>query len=373
MLNDNAILAYNTILQRPTAGIATCFLNIMEHSVIDRLAGMPVGSYKKNPEDVYIAMQKAIGVSLLDQYIPDNPLSMGDNGYEVTEYATNTGTTSIYMDGLPINSPEDVCCHIENIAIPRLYESIGSFNEKQRITDIISTEDYISKKLGPSILKTGYGFIGFPAFSYGDYGYVNYFSAYALYPDIIEKYFSVQADYWLLNNKAVLKAYKKAGFAPYYRLDHDMADSRGTLTSIKSLENIWLPYFSKALDPIFKSDIKAIWHCDGNLSQLIPILLEAGVKGFQGFQYEDGMDYEKICKMKTRDGEDLLIIAGVSVTRTLPMGKPSDVVDELKFLVENGPKNGLILGASSSIAPGTPWENISVLVDGLNYYRIHGR
>jgi hypothetical protein len=85
------------------------------------------------------------------------------------------------------------------------------------------------------------------------------------------------------------------------------------------------------------------------------------------------MDYERICRMKDREGRDLLIIAGSSVTRTLPHGTPADVKRELAWLVEHGPKTGLFLGASSSIAPGTPYENIRTLQEGLQYYRAHGR
>ncbi len=107
--------------------------------------------------------------------------------------------------------------------------------------------------------------------------------------------------------------------------------------------------------------------------EMVPRLIEAGLGGFQGFQYEDGMDYEKICAMKTCDGEDLIIIAGVSVTVTLPKGTPADVKKEMAWLVEKGPKKGLFLGCSSSIAPGVPWENIQVLIEGFRYYREHGR
>ena len=85
------------------------------------------------------------------------------------------------------------------------------------------------------------------------------------------------------------------------------------------------------------------------------------------------MDYEKICKMKTRDGGDLFIIGGVSVTTTLPHGKPADVQRELRWLVENGPPVGLMLGCSSSIAPGVPIENLRTLIEGFRYYREHGR
>jgi hypothetical protein len=107
--------------------------------------------------------------------------------------------------------------------------------------------------------------------------------------------------------------------------------------------------------------------------EMVPRLIEAGIRGFQGFQYEDGMDYEKICGMTDRDGEPLFIIAGVSVTRTLPFGSADDVRKELDWLVEKGPKQGLMLGGSSSIVPGTSRENIKTLMEGLNYYRAHGR
>jgi uroporphyrinogen decarboxylase len=136
---------------------------------------------------------------------------------------------------------------------------------------------------------------------------------------------------------------------------------------------MWLPHLDRCLDPLRKAGVRMIWHCDGNLMALVPRLLEIGLKGFQGFQYEDGMDYPAICRMRDREGEGLTIIAGVSVTRTLPRGTPQDVRRELAWLVEHGPRTGLLLGCSSSVAPGVPWENLQALVEGLLYYRDHGR
>ena len=121
------------------------------------------------------------------------------------------------------------------------------------------------------------------------------------------------------------------------------------------------------------TDVAMIWHCDGNLMQMVPRLLDVGLAGFQGFQYEDGMDYEKICRMRSKKGEALIIFGGVSVTRALPFGTPAGVRRELAWLVEHGPATGLFLGASSSVAPGVPWENIRTFVEGLQYYRTHGR
>ncbi|NLA52697.1 MAG: hypothetical protein GX860_11365, partial [Alcaligenaceae bacterium] len=188
--------------------------------------------------------------------------------------------------------------------------------------------------------------------------------AYALYPELMEKHFSLQADLAVLRNRATAKAYQLGGFPPICRLDHDMADSRGTLVDIRSLDKIWFPHFERSIAPMLDADVKLIWHCDGNLMDMVPRLLEVGLVGFQGFQYEDGMDYPKICSMKTKDGRDLIIWAGVSVTRTLPFGKPSDVKKELEWVVENGPRTGLFIGATSTVVPGTPWENIKTLIEG---------
>jgi uroporphyrinogen decarboxylase len=157
------------------------------------------------------------------------------------------------------------------------------------------------------------------------------------------------------------------------RLDHDMADSRSTLVDIHSLDNIWFSNLVKSIQPFLDAGIRLLWHCDGNLMEMVPRLIEAGISGFQGFQYEDGMDYEKICRMTDRDGNPLMIWAGVSVTRTLPMGTVDDVKKEMKWLVANGPRTGLFLGGSSSITPGTNHDNIKTLIEGLKYYREHGR
>ncbi len=368
-----AQLALDTYYQRPVRGIPNWFLNVMEHSHIERIAGAQPGDYVRKPEETYRAMQIALGTCLMDQYIPDNPLSMGSCGYEGAAHGATTGAEQIIVDGMVIDSPEAVVEHMEKSVFPGLRAALADFDEDARVRQIIEQEESIQERIGPTMLKSGHGFIGFPGLAYGAYGYVNYFCAYALYPEVMEKHFSLQADLALANNRAAARAYKEAGLPPLYRLDHDMADSRGTLVRIDTLDKFWFPHFARCLEPVLKAGVKLIWHCDGNLMQMVQRLLDVGLAGFQGFQYEDGMDYEKICRMKTRDGDDLIIFAGVSVTRTLPHGTPDDVKNEMRWLVENGPKTGLFLGASSSIAPGVPWESMEVLIEGLKYYREHGR
>ena len=373
-LSESQQLALDTILRKPTRGIGIWQINPMEWRMIDRLAGVPEGTYRRDPVPTYRDMLINSGCCMLDQWIPENPLTMGAHGYEEDRKRTaTTGAERIVLDGREIREPEDVAAHMEEIEFPRLRKDMEDFDLDALVRDVIAGEREMQAEMGSGILKAPHDLAGFPRLRYGAYGYANYFMAYALYPDLMEQDFRLQADCALIRNRAVARAYAEGGFVPYMRLDHDIADDRGTLMDIASLDRIWFPHFARCLEPLVEAGITMIWHCDGNLMQMVPRLLECGLKGFQGFQYEHGMDYEQICRMKTGDGEDLLIIGGVSVTTTLPFGTPADVKREMAWLVEHGPKQGLFLAASSSIAPGVPWENLKVLTEGFLHYRTHGR
>ncbi len=370
---STARLALDTICREAVEGIPTWLIHVMEHAMIDRLAGAPEGAYLREPEPTYLTMQRAFGVCMLDQYLWDNPLTMGSEGYCGAERGATTGGGPPVLDGIVIDGPEAVVEHLERHAFPALQRAEAEFDEGQCAAEILHHEAGMQERIGPTMLKGGYGFVMFPVFAYGAYGYAAYFAAYALYPDVMERHFALQADLAIRNNRAAAKAYQEGGLPPIYRLDFDMADSRGTLVSMESLERIWFPHFARSLEPLLRAGVQLIWHCDGNLMEMVPRLLDVGLAGFQGFQYEDGMDYARICRMRTRDGRTPLIIAGVSVTRTLPMGTPDDIRQELRWLVENGPPTGLFLGGSSSITPGVPLANLLALREGLEYYRTHGR
>ncbi len=373
----NAQLALDTIAMRPTRGIPTWILNDMQWSHLEELSGNPPGSYPREPVRVYREFSLAAGVCYIDQWIPDNPLSMRDQGYgDGTARGATTGAEEIVRDGMVIDSPEAAIAHMERVLFPQWEQWRRDLeaNADAHVRNLIAGEMTVQQLFGMNMLKGPYGgFFTFPGFLYGHYGYANYFMAYALYPEVIERGFKLHADAAEVFNRLGARAIIEGGLPRLLRLDHDMADSRGTLVDVKSLDALWFPHFARSIQPLLDAGIRLIWHCDGNLMQMVPRLLECGLGGFQGFQYEDGMDYEAICRMTTRDGGPLFIIGGVSVTRTLPHGTPADVKREIDWLVANGPEVGFILGCSSSIAPGVPLANMKTLIEGFAYYREHGR
>lgn len=371
-----AKLGLDVIEGKAVKGIPAWLINPMEHAHIDRLAGEPEGSYRKNPVPVYTKMLLNSGCSLIDQFIPDNPLSMGSHGYEEdakTRENATAGNKEIILDGMKIDTPEAMVEHMQKFYFPALKKKIEGYDIETVIERIVALEISEQAKLGSEMLKVPYAHQDFPRLAYGTYGYENYFMGFALFPDIIQEQFKLEAEYAAKSNTALARAHTEGGLPKLLRLDHDMADQKGTLVDIKVLDKIWFPHFASSIKPLIKAGVKLIWHCDGYLMEMFPRLLECGLSGFQGFQYEYGMEYLKICKMKTKTKEEPFIIAGVSVTTTLPFGKPEDIKKEMKFLVENGPKQGLVLGGSSSIAPGVSWENMKVFTEGLRYYREQGR
>ena len=372
-----ARLAWDTLAGRPTDGIPAWMVHVMDIPLMEEWTGRAEGDYARDPDGVYLQFQEQAGACFIDQYLSRNPLTMGQHGFEASaRRGATTGAEQIVLDGMAIESPEDVVEHMERFVFPRRERQVRSYPSDQagRAQRLIDAEVALQTRFGPGLLKGPYSdFQELPRLGYGQYGYVNYLSAYALYPEVMEQDFRTQADLAALYNADAARAIVEGGLPRMVRLDHDMADSRGTLVNVASLDRIWFPHFARAVQPFLDAGVRLIWHCDGNLMQMVPRLLEAGMGGFQDFQYEDGMDYERICRMTDRDGGPLLIKAGVSVTRTLPFGSRQDVIDEMKWLVEHGPPRGLFLGASSSIVPGTSRENIRTLIEGLHHYREHGR
>ncbi|MDD4889462.1 MAG: uroporphyrinogen decarboxylase family protein [Phycisphaerae bacterium] len=370
----NAQMAIDTIEMKPTRGVPHWLLNVMEFSELDHFSGHAPGSYERDPERVYLDFQKAHGGHFVDQWIPTNPLSMKAKGFDHAQRSATTGAEDIVCDGMKIDSPEAVCEHLERFVWPALRKRMATFDADKAVADRIAKEREVQAFVGPNFLKVPYDGMGaFPAFRYGTYGYVNYFCAYALYPDVMARDFELQADMAVIANRASARAFIEGDLPKLKRLDHDMADSRGTLVRPETLDRIWLPQFARSIQPLLDAGVRLIWHCDGNLMAMVPRLIECGVSGFQGFQYEDGMDYEKICRMTDREGNRLTIWGGVSVTRTLPHGTPQQVRDEIKWLVKHAPPVGFFMGGSSSIAPGVPRANLAALFEGFDYYAKHGR
>jgi len=59
-----------------------------------------------------------------------------------------------------------------------------------------------------------------------------------------------------------------------------------------------------------------------------------GYTGFQGFQFECDVDPYDLAARRGPNGEHPLFMAGLSVARPLPFGKPEDVKAEVDYFMD---------------------------------------
>ncbi|MCX6376929.1 MAG: hypothetical protein NTU88_13010, partial [Armatimonadetes bacterium] len=92
---------------------------------------------------------------------------------------------------------------------------------------------------------------------------------------------------------------------------------------------MYFPALKRAVQPLHNAGVRMIWHSDGNILPILKELIEAGMRGFQGFQEETGPKLEIMAQRRTIWGARPVLWGSISVTRTLPFGTAEDVRAEV--------------------------------------------
>src|SRR3990167_1665488 len=88
---ERARMALDVIEGKATHGIPVWLVHVMDIPFMEEMTGRAPGDYERDPDEVYLAFERLAGVCYIDQYIPDNPLTMGRAGFD--EHATRSITT----------------------------------------------------------------------------------------------------------------------------------------------------------------------------------------------------------------------------------------------------------------------------------------
>jgi hypothetical protein len=180
---ERAQLALDTLRLNPTKGIPSCTLHTLDHSFMEDFVGRPRGDFRKDPAGVYLAVQHKALTCFIDQWIPDNPLTMGEHGYESdTQRTSTTGLSKIIRDDMEINSPEAAAEHMEKFLFPQYRQRTAKLRAEfeQKVEEAIAGESDVQRLFGKNLLKVPYDpyrFWFFPLINYGVYGYENYLMA----------------------------------------------------------------------------------------------------------------------------------------------------------------------------------------------------
>lgn len=143
-------------------------------------------------------------------------------------------------------------------------------------------------------------------------------------------------------------------------LGDDIATQRGLLMSPAMWKSVFKPRLKAIIQAAkdVKPDLLIFYHSDGNVWDLIPELIDAGVEVLNPVQ----PDCINPAEAKKAFGDRLAFFGTISVQRTMPFGTPADVENEVRERIATvGQGGGLLLAPAHVLQPGTPWENVCAL------------
>jgi hypothetical protein len=200
---------------------------------------------------------------------------------------------------------------------------------------------------------------------YFQYGYEAFLAATALYPAEVGKIYWEDGLLARERNKIIVRLMKELDLLPFFFTGHDICVNSGPMCSPEFLREYYWPHAKTSLEPLVESGVRLICHCDGNVMPLVDDMLDAGFSGFQGFQFECGVDPFEIRKRR----QDLLFFTGLSVTRTLPFGTPQEVCDEVDYFLDyTDGGRGMFLFSSNVTGVEVPPQNIVAAYQHLAEY-----
>ena len=112
-----------------------------------------------------------------------------------------------------------------------------------------------------------------------------------------------------------------------------------------------------------KPDILIFYHGDGNMERILPELMEIGVEVLNPVQPE----CMEPVKMKERYGDGFAFWGCIGTQTTMPFGKPEEVKQTVKNLINTvGKGGGLFLAPTHVLEPDVPWENVEAFVEAVH-------
>jgi uroporphyrinogen decarboxylase len=140
-------------------------------------------------------------------------------------------------------------------------------------------------------------------------------------------------------------------------LGDDVATQRSLMMRVETWREFLGPRLAATAQAVKAANPASFvfYHSDGNVTALVPDLIQAGMDILNPVQPEC-MDP---AALKQQYGERLSFWGTVSVQKTMPFGSAEEVRAEVRARIrEVGRGGGLILAPAHVLSPEVPWENI---------------
>jgi hypothetical protein len=127
----------------------------------------------------------------------------------------------------------------------------------------------------------------------------------------------------------------------------DMGQKDRSLLSPKYFEEFLAPHYRELTDMAHKAGAYFWLHSCGNITELLPNIIDAGVDCWQTLEVASGVDFAQV---KQKFGDRMTFVGAVDASRILPFGSTEDVEAHVKDRLQIGmPGGGYIIGPSHDI------------------------
>ena len=321
---------------------------------IAEIAGVSIDEYWEDPVTVSIEAYRILGTDgLIDVFVPRNR----------SDFRCVDANTYQRADR---DIPLDECIRmIDELPPPETIEA--SFDEDAAYVDYRRRLVTMQERCGDIVYMPAQWSAGARITWYADYGYENFFMIVGLYPLQARKLMEVGGARGRCQSRLVARAVKEGLVPPAVLLGEDICSQQGPMVSPAFMEEHYAPQLAYGLEPLLAAGCKPVWHCDGDVRQILDMLLACGVQGLQGFQPECGMSMEYVVQKRTRAGAPLLIFGPLSVTTELPVCSADEIYAKTSHAIEIARGQAdLVMFTANTINPDVPVQNIRAMYDAVH-------
>jgi uroporphyrinogen decarboxylase len=178
---------------------------------------------------------------------------------------------------------------------------------------------------------------------------------------IVTRYMEKVRDYWTRVGKIEIEIGVDA-----IMVTDDYAYKHGPYFSPKLFKDMILPLLKAEVASFRKQGVPVIHHSDGNVTMLLPSLVEAGIDGIHSIEPSAGMD---IGKVKKEYGNRLTLVGNIDSGILLSFGTPRQVEEVVKeTIAKAAPHGSYILSSSNSLHYGCKLKNIIAMLQAAKKY-----
>jgi uroporphyrinogen-III decarboxylase len=163
--------------------------------------------------------------------------------------------------------------------------------------------------------------------------------------------------------KVVVERACTMGITALYLME-DLADRNGLSIAPAMIEEFCLAYANELADIARAHGVPVMWHCDGNVHDLLPLLRNIGVQVINPLQPH----LNAAAAFKREFGRDFAVYGGLDNCYTIPNESAAAVrAHVLDVFATLGKPDGALIFSTHDIPVGTPEENLETMVRTIKH------